>query len=430
MSKKLNLGNDLYIKGRIGWRGLSKDEYVEESNYKIINATSLIDGFIDWDNCGYISEERYLESEEIMLKEGDILISKDGTLGKIGYVKGLTTPATVASGIFVLRNTMPDELNFDYLYHLLKSNIFKNFIERHKATGSTINHLYQRDLANFEIELPPLETQNKIAQILNQLDEKIAINKRINLEIEKVINTIYFYWFVQFEFPNEKGKPFKSSGGKMIYCDKMKRDIPDGWNVQSLDESIELIIDHRGKTPKKLGGDWVKDGIIALSAKIVKDGRLINIDNANKVSPEMYERWMPIKLEEGDILMTSEAPLGEFYFILIDTEYCLSQRLFAIRANKKYVLPTYLYQELSIGHGYSQIIGSQSGSTVFGIRQDELRKINIVVPDKEIQQNYEKITLPLLSKKRILEKEIQELIKTRNFLLPLLMNGQVTLKKS
>ena len=84
---KLNLGNDLYLKGRIGWRGLSKDEYLDYSNYKIINATSLMDGYVDWSKCGYISKERYEESEEIMLQENDILISKDGTLGKIGYVK-------------------------------------------------------------------------------------------------------------------------------------------------------------------------------------------------------------------------------------------------------------------------------------------------------------------------------------------------------
>lgn len=125
---KFNLGNDIYIKGRIGWRGLSKDEYLEKGKYKIINATALMDGYIDWDNCGFISKERYEESDEIILQENDILISKDGTLGKVGYVKNLTMLCTVASGIFLLRNTIPDKLNFDYLYHILKSNIFKDFI--------------------------------------------------------------------------------------------------------------------------------------------------------------------------------------------------------------------------------------------------------------------------------------------------------------
>ena len=176
----LNLGKDLYIHGRIGWRGLSKEEYLEKSDYRIINATALMDGYVDWENCGYISKERYEESSEIMLQENDLLISKDGTIGKIGYVKNINIPCTVASGIFVLRNTKSDELCFDYLYHVLKSNIFKDFIRRNKALGSTIPHLYQRDLENFEIDLPDYKKQVKIAEILNGLDSKIDINNRIN----------------------------------------------------------------------------------------------------------------------------------------------------------------------------------------------------------------------------------------------------------
>ena len=171
-----------------------------------LNATSLMDGYVDWDNCGYISEERYNESEEIKLQEKDILISKDGTLGKIGYVKNLKTPCTVASGIFVLRNTIPDRLNFDYLYHILKSDIFKDFIKRNKAMGSTINHLYQRDLENFEIEIPSIDIQTKI---LNYLEDKIDINNKIINESEKLAKRIYDYWFIQFEFPDKNGNPYK-----------------------------------------------------------------------------------------------------------------------------------------------------------------------------------------------------------------------------
>ena len=219
---KLNLGRDLYLKGRIGWKGLSKDEYLTNSDYKIINATALMDGYVDWNNCGFITKDRYEESPEIMLQEGDILISKDGTLGKIGYVKGLTTPCTVASGIFVLRNSIPEKLNFDYLYHVLKSNIFKDFIQRNKSLGSTILHLYQRDLENFELELPSMEHQRSISGILKAIEDKIANNNKINAELESLAKTIYDYWFLQFEFPNEEGKPYKSSGGKIVWIEDFK----------------------------------------------------------------------------------------------------------------------------------------------------------------------------------------------------------------
>ena len=173
---KLNIGKDLYLKGRIGWQGLSKNEYLRFSEYKIINATSLMDGYVDWNNCGYITKERYEEAKEIQLKEGDILISKDGTLGKIGFVKGLSTPCSVSSGIFVLRNTKPEIVNFDYLYNILKSSLFKNFINRNKSLGSTIMHLYQRDLEQFEIELPSINEQERIASILSSIDAQIKRN--------------------------------------------------------------------------------------------------------------------------------------------------------------------------------------------------------------------------------------------------------------
>ena len=158
----------------------------------------------------------------------------------------------------------------------------------------------------------------------------------------------------------------------------------------------------------------------------MKSGQLVNLDQANRVSLEMYEKWMPKKLQDGDILMTSEAPLGEFYFLLSDTKYCMSQRLFGIRANKSNVIPSYLYYELSKGNGFSQIIGSQSGSTVFGIRQDELRKIKVLKPNLVIQTSFDKVILPMLTKIRVLVFQAQQLAKLRDWLLPMLMNGQVS----
>ena len=119
---KVSLGDYLYIKGRIGWKGLKKDEYLDESEYRIINGESLTATGIDWAKAGYISEERYIESPEIMLQEGDILISKDGTIGKIGYVNKLEKPTSVASGIFVVRNLKPEEVSTVFIYCLLNSD--------------------------------------------------------------------------------------------------------------------------------------------------------------------------------------------------------------------------------------------------------------------------------------------------------------------
>ena len=149
---KASLGDYLYIKGRIGWKGLKKDEYLTESDYRIINGETLTDSGIDWNKAGYISQERYEESPEIMLQEGDILISKDGTIGKIGYVNKLDKPTSVASGIFVVRNLKPEEVSTVFIYCLLNSAYFKSFIVS-RTEGSVIPHLYQKDFVTLEIPI-------------------------------------------------------------------------------------------------------------------------------------------------------------------------------------------------------------------------------------------------------------------------------------
>ena len=149
----VHLGDYLYIKGRIGWKGLKKSEYLNHSDYRIINGESLTTSGIDWNKAGYISKERYKESPEIMLQIGDILLSKDGTIGKIGYVDRLDSPTSVASGIFVIRNTKPDIISTPFIYYLLKSSIFNAFVAG-RTEGSVIPHLYQKDFMEFEFPLP------------------------------------------------------------------------------------------------------------------------------------------------------------------------------------------------------------------------------------------------------------------------------------
>ena len=152
-TQPVKLGDYLYIKGRIGWKGLKKSEYLPISNYRIINGESLTLSGIDWNKAGYISAERYEESPEIMLSIGDILLSKDGTIGKIGYVDKLDAPTSVASGIFVIRNTRQSEISTQFIYYLLKSKLFKAFIAS-RTEGSVIPHLYQKDFMEFEFKLP------------------------------------------------------------------------------------------------------------------------------------------------------------------------------------------------------------------------------------------------------------------------------------
>ena len=178
----VKLGDYLYIKGRIGWKGLKKSEYLDQSEYRIINGETLTKSGIDWSKAGYISKERYDESPEIMLNTGDVLLSKDGTIGKIGYVDSLELPTSVASGIFVIRNNKPDIISTTFIYYLLKSRLFEAFIVA-RTEGSVIPHLYQKDFMEFEFPLPNQKrmaqfeeiAEPMFSQIINNLNE----NKRL-----------------------------------------------------------------------------------------------------------------------------------------------------------------------------------------------------------------------------------------------------------
>lgn len=406
---KINLGKDLYIKGRIGWKGLNKNEYLEKSNYRIINATALMDGYIDWNNCGYISQERYEESKEIMLKEGDILISKDGTIGKIGYVKGLTVPCTVASGIFVLRNIIPQKLNFDYLYHVLKSDIFKDFIRRNKALGSTINHLYQRDLENFELKIPNMEIQDKIANILNIIDDKIENNNKINAELESMAKTIYDYWFLQFEFPNEEGKPYKSSGGKMVWNEELKREIPEGWDTTTIG-NITICHDSKRIPLSSKDRESRKGGIPYYGATGVMD----------YVNEALFDGDYVLMAEDGSIMDEKGHPILQ----RITGRTWVNNHAHVLEPCKKYSckLLMMLLKDISV-------MKIKTGSIQMKINQENMNKIRVLeIPDYLI----EKINNYLVNiEKEILhnKQENQELSSLRDFLLPLLMNGQVGFKE-
>ena len=408
---KINVGNDLYLKGRIGWKGLSKDEYLERSNFRIINGTALEGKFINWSKCGFITEERYEESPEIKLEESDILISKDGTLGKIGYVKNLRTPSTVASGIFVLRNIIKDKLDTDYLYHFLKSNAFKEFINRMKASGSTILHLYQRDLAQLELELPKIEIQKKISEVLNSIDSKIELNNRINAELEALAKTLYDYWFVQFDFPDKNGKPYKTTGGKMIWNEGLKREIPEGWSVGTLLDIANYANGLPCQKFRPTGDEFLR----VIKIREMNEGFT---ENSELVRPNIPEKAI---IQNGDVLFSWSASLE--VKIWTGGKGALNQHIFKVSSGD-YPKSFYYYQLLNYLQHFKMIAENRK-TTMGHITQEHLQQSRIAIPPKELTKELDKIIAPIFSKRMNNEIENQKLTELRDWLLPMLMNGQV-----
>ena len=179
--------------------------------------------------------------------------------------------------------------------------------------------------------------------------------------------------------------------------------IPQGWEIKQLGEILSEIIDYRGKTPKKLGGDWAKSGIMALSAMNVKQGRLVNLGKAKFISEELYKTWMKSEIAKNDILITSEAPLGEVYYFTEKKKICLSQRLYCIRANPNVIKPSLLFCAIGSPAVQSQLYANATGTTVLGVRQAALRKINVIIPPLQLQGEAESALETLLTTKNTLE---------------------------
>jgi type I restriction enzyme, S subunit len=416
---KINIGNDLYLKGRIGWKGLSKDEYLEKSNYRIINGYSLKDGYIDWDIAGYISKERYEESPEIKLEINDILISKDGTIGKVGIVRDLGLPSTVASGIFVLRNVIEDRLDTEYLFQYLKSSNFKNFINRVKASGSTIIHLYQRDLIKLEIDVPSLKEQKLISSLLKNLDAKIELNNKINVELEAMAKTLYDYWFVQFDFPDAKGKPYKTSGGKMVWNEELKREIPDGWEVKRLCDIENNIV--TGKTPSTAVEEYFGGDIPFVTIDDIR--KQFYIFNSERTLTKLGADSQSSKyLRPGDICVSCIGTIGVIG--IVGKECQTNQQINSISIT--YDLNRYFILNALKKYFEFNSASAKQGAVLVNMNKGDFSDIKILDSTKVLKVTYNSIVSPLYSQIKNNLKQNQELASLRDWLLPMLMNGQVS----
>lgn len=182
---KINLSKNSRLKARIGWQGLTTAEYLDEGYSYLITGTDFKDGQINWNGCHYVDYDRYAQDPNIQVSNGDLLLTKDGTIGKVAYVTGLKRPATLNSGIFLVK-PITDAYTAHFMFYVLESSVFKDFLQQLSA-GSTINHLYQKDLVKFELFVPPTkEEQEAITGILFDMDSEIHKLEEKLSKIQKV----------------------------------------------------------------------------------------------------------------------------------------------------------------------------------------------------------------------------------------------------
>ncbi|WP_149556246.1 restriction endonuclease subunit S [Streptococcus cristatus] len=341
----------------------------------------------------FISSEKYFEikSKFPVPQENDVLITAVGTIGEILVVKDPNFYFKDGNLIW-LRNINFDIIDIDYLYYFFKSDLFQKTI-KYNNIGAVQKALTIDFLKTVKITLPSLDNQRKLVSVLKSIDKKILLNNQINQELEAMAKTLYDYWFVQFDFPDQSGNPYKSSGGKMFYNQELKREIPEGWGVEKLSYFLTI---KNGKDHKHLQDGkfavYGSGGVMRTVADYLYSGESILFPRKGTLNNVMYvnEKFWTVDTMFYSEVNKNNSALYVFYSVKdID------------------------FNKLNTGTG----VPSMTSSILYDL--------NIIVPEENIlekfntvvKQNYETIKLNSIQN--------QELTQLRDWLLPMLMNGQV-----
>ncbi len=313
-----------------------------------------------------------------------------------------------------------DIVDVDYLYYYLKYHIAE--IEA-LGTGTTFKEVSKVSMEKYTVSLPDLEEQKKVSSILSALDAKISLNRQINQNLEALARQLYDYWFVQFDFPNEEGKPYKSSGGKMVYNPILKREIPEGWEVKTINEIAQST---RGVTYNK--SDLVNQGvdsILVLRGNNIEGNSLVYDGNVAYVPHTLVAASQRIK--KFDIIMTmssgSKAHIGKCVLFNYDSPDTFGAFLNKFSAPQEYVYLLFLH---FISNEFkSKIQSICNGTGINNLTNESFNHILLPTANEEIRKHFKAVCAPIFDSIGKNELEIVSLTKQRDELLPLLMNGQV-----
>ncbi|MCA9333295.1 restriction endonuclease subunit S [Candidatus Saccharibacteria bacterium] len=360
------------------------------------------------------------------LEVGDVLFSGTGTIGKTAIITSKPTNWNIKEGVYVLK---PNKQKIDPYYLLCQLNYYGKMGVFDKQTGgSTVFSIPMKVLADTKIFLPTLEGQKRIGNIISLINNKIALNNRINSELEEAAKLIYHYWFIQYDFPNTNSKPYKSSGGKMIYSSELKCEIPFNWHALNLADVISKS--GTGLNPRsnfKLG----QGTNYYVTIKNVDNGKVVLDDRCDRIDDEALRIIQKRSdLQKGDVLFTSIQPVGVTYLIQDrPTNWNINESVFTLRGDYEKVTPEYLFMVLSSQEMKVYTSNASAGSVHKGIRHSVLKDYRLAYPGKELIDKFSDIVKPMLRQAYLNDEENRELLKLRDWLLPMLMTGQITVNK-
>lgn len=420
MSDFVKLGTVLRIMHGFAFKS---ENYVLQSQYRLITLGNFSEG----ENCFKYNDAKatYYGAtfpDSFILSEGDLIMPlTEQTKGLFGNSAFIPKDDRFR---FVLNQRVGkvicDEEKVDkkYIHFLLATEMVKKQLEA-RANGTKQRNISPDDVYDVEVILPDLDTQQKIGKLLYDLELKQHTNQSISSDLESITRLIHDYWFVQFDYPNEDGKPYKSSGGKMVWNNELKREIPEGWLVANLMENNLCSAIGTGVEYFKVK-TYLPTGNIMVEA--ITDGEEVTYDNREgraNMQPVLYSVWFA-KMKNS--VKHISIPGNAEWFT---DKYILSTGFVGLKCSDK----TFAYMHSIIYSPYFEQHKNTlaHGATQEGVNEDDLKSIRLVVPRDRVLEIFAEKVNPLLEKKFSLLHENQQLSSLRDYLLPLLMNGQVTL---
>lgn len=390
-------------------------KYVDKSSIIVLNQKCIRNNKIDYSFARYIDENK-IYSQDKLLKIGDILINStgQGTAGRVALVEYIpeNSKVIVDSHILVLRtNDFFESKCLNYSLFSIESTLQK-FMDGSTGQGEfdkvrlfNVKVGYSRDI----------RTQQKIASVLSALDNKIELNNKINAELEAMAKMLYEYWFVQFEFPNGEDIPYKSSGGKMVYNEVLKREIPAGWTVENILHMSELV---GGGTPNTKEAEYW-NGDIPFFTPSDANSLIFSISTKDSITEKGLKESSTKLFQKGTIFLTARGSVGNI--MIASKPMAMNQSCYALKAKD----PNYVFLYFSAMGMIGYLKAKSTGSVFNSVVSNDIKYTPVLIPDLKYREDFERIAAPFF--KRILSnlKQNQKLTQLRDWLLPMLMNGQV-----
>lgn len=375
-----------------------------DNGISLIRSQNVLDMDFSTENLAYIDEVQAEKLKNVIVEKNDILLNITGdSIARCTIVPEEILPARVNQHVSIIRckNTEQSKYVMYYLQYI------KKYLLQISKVGGTRNALTKEAISKLPIKIS--EDWNRISTILDNIDRKIKINNQINLELEAMAKTLYDYWFVQFDFPDQNAKPYKSSGGKMVYNPELKREIPEGWGVEKLGDISQYVTEKVDSFELNIENYVGTDNMIADMGGI-------------EFTTSIPKSGTSTKFSVGDILISNIRPYFKKIWLSDRTGGC-SADVICIRTNR--IIPKeFVYATLARDDFFNYDVAGSKGSKMPRGDKKHIMEYPIVF-EFEIVEQYSEIVKPIYEAVHKNNNQNQELTQLRDWLLPMLMNGQV-----